>query len=223
MALQGYDLNSIPTGSIERIEILRDGAAAQYGSDAIAGVINIVLKKSTDQLTLNSTASSRRRGDGITTRTSSNYGVKLGDKGGYLNVTGEFATQAVSLPVGRDDAGVYIGPAYGGGANTRGFDQIYTKEIDDAIIKSRGIDRHYFDQRGSTNKAIDALLFFNAAVPLQKDVELYSLVVSVSVIHSSQLFTAYRVGQSVTIRLFTPMVFYRRWITSFQINHSRLV
>jgi iron complex outermembrane receptor protein len=97
----GYDLNSIPTGSIERIEILRDGAAAQYGSDAIAGVINIVLKKSTDQLTLNSTASSRRRGDGITTRTSSNYGVKLGDKGGFLNVTGEFATQAVSLPVGK--------------------------------------------------------------------------------------------------------------------------
>jgi len=170
----GYDLNSIPTGSIERIEILRDGAAAQYGSDAIAGVINIVLKKSTDQLTLNSTASSRRRGDGITTRTSSNYGVKLGDKGGFLNLTGEFATQAVSLPVGNDDAGLYIGPAYGGGANTRGFDQIYTKEIDDAIIKSRGIDRHYFDQRGSTNKAIDALLFFNAAVPLQKDVELYS-------------------------------------------------
>ncbi|MCG8698609.1 MAG: TonB-dependent receptor [Bacteroidales bacterium] len=42
------DLNSIPPAAIERIEVLRDGAAAQYGSDAIAGVINIVLKKSTD-------------------------------------------------------------------------------------------------------------------------------------------------------------------------------
>ncbi len=42
----GTDLNSIPTGAIKRIEILRDGAAAQYGSDAIAGVINIVLKDS---------------------------------------------------------------------------------------------------------------------------------------------------------------------------------
>ena len=42
------DLNSIPPSSIERIEVLRDGAAAQYGSDAIAGVINIVLKKNTD-------------------------------------------------------------------------------------------------------------------------------------------------------------------------------
>jgi iron complex outermembrane receptor protein len=38
------DLNAIPANAIERIEILRDGAAAQYGSDAIAGVINIVLK-----------------------------------------------------------------------------------------------------------------------------------------------------------------------------------
>ncbi|GAA4307852.1 TonB-dependent receptor [Mucilaginibacter gynuensis] len=183
----GYDLNSIPTGSIERIEILRDGAAAQYGSDAIAGVINIVLKKNTDQLSLTSTASTRRRGDGLTTRTSSNYGVKLGEKGGYLNVTGEFATQAVSLPTGNDDAGLYIGPAYGGGANTRGFDQIYTKEIDDAIIKSRGIDRHYFDQRGSTNKAIDGLLFFNAGVPLKQDVELYAFG---GISHRNSQFTA---------------------------------
>ena len=40
----GVDLNAIPVSAIERIEVLRDGAAAQYGSDAIAGVINIVLK-----------------------------------------------------------------------------------------------------------------------------------------------------------------------------------
>lgn len=44
----GVDMNAIPAGSIERIEVLRDGAAAQYGSDAIAGVINVVLKKNTD-------------------------------------------------------------------------------------------------------------------------------------------------------------------------------
>jgi iron complex outermembrane receptor protein len=41
----GVDLSSIPTASIDRIEILRDGASAQYGSDAIAGVINLVLKE----------------------------------------------------------------------------------------------------------------------------------------------------------------------------------
>lgn len=139
----GYDLNSIPTGSIDRIEILRDGAAAQYGSDAIAGVINIVLKKKTDDLAVSSTGSTRRRGDGAVTRTNVNYGVGLGN-GGYINVTTEYATQAVSLPSGKADAGLYNGPIYGGGANTRGYDAIYTKDIDDAILKSRGIDRHFF-------------------------------------------------------------------------------
>jgi iron complex outermembrane receptor protein len=183
----GYDLNAIPTGSIERIEILRDGAAAQYGSDAIAGVINIVLKKTTEELAFSSTASTRRRGDGTTTRTSSNYGVKLGDKGGFFNITGEFATQAVSLPAGKDETGLYIGPAYGGGANTRGFDQIYTREIDDAILAERGIDRHFFDQRGSTNKAIDGLLFFNASVPLKEDVEIYAFG---GISHRNSQFTA---------------------------------
>lgn len=170
----GYDLNSIPTGSIDRIEILRDGAAAQYGSDAIAGVINIVLKKKTDDLAVSSTGSTRRRGDGAVTRTNVNYGVGLGN-GGYINVTTEYATQAVSLPSGKADAGLYNGPIYGGGANTRGYDAIYTKDIDDAILKSRGIDRHFFDQRASgSNAGQDALLFFNAGLPLKNSAELYA-------------------------------------------------
>lgn len=171
----GYDLNSIPTSAIERIEILRDGAAAQYGSDAIAGVINIVLKKQTENIIASTTGSVRRRGDGAATRTGINYGVKIGDRGGYLNASVEFATQAVSLQPGRDDAGLYNGPIYGGGANTRGYDNIYTKEIDEAILKSRGIDRHYFDQRGGgSNKAKDALLFFNTAIPVGEHAEVYA-------------------------------------------------
>ncbi|ACU57848.1 TonB-dependent receptor plug domain-containing protein [Chitinophaga pinensis] len=184
----GYDLNAIPAGAIERIEILRDGAAAQYGSDAIAGVINVVLKKSTDDITISSTASVRRRGDGLTTRTSTGYGFKLGDNGGYLRLTAEFATQAVALPAGKTDAGLYNGPIYGGGANTRGYDAIYTKETDDAILVSRGIDRHYFDQRGGgANRAKDALLSFNAAIPLKEGVELYTFG---GISHRNSEFTA---------------------------------
>ena len=95
----GTDLNAIPAASIERIEVLRDGAAAQYGSDAIAGVINIVLKRSTDELILNVTsganfsknANSQTGGvDGETTNVSANYGLQLGDKGGFINFTGDF-------------------------------------------------------------------------------------------------------------------------------------
>lgn len=95
----GTDLNAIPAASIARIEVLRDGAAAQYGSDAIAGVINIVLKKSTDELILNVTtganftknANDQTGGvDGETTNVSANYGLSLGEKGGFINFTGDF-------------------------------------------------------------------------------------------------------------------------------------
>lgn len=95
----GTDLNAIPTAAIRRIEVLRDGAAAQYGSDAIAGVINIVLDNATDELRLNITtgahftknANEQTGGvDGATTNISANYGLKLGDKGGYINFTGDF-------------------------------------------------------------------------------------------------------------------------------------
>lgn len=95
----GTDLNAIPTGSIKRIEVLRDGAAAQYGSDAIAGVINIVLENATDVLKFNVTTgahfsknSNEQTGgvDGATTNISANYGLKLGNKGGYINFTGDF-------------------------------------------------------------------------------------------------------------------------------------
>ncbi|MCF0055300.1 TonB-dependent receptor [Dyadobacter sp. CY356] len=184
----GYDLNSIPTASIQRVEILRDGAAAQYGSDAIAGVINIVLNKNVDQLTLSSTASTRRRGDGTTTRTNANYGFALGKNGGYLNTTAEFATQAISLLPGNDEAGLYLGPIYGGGANTRAYDAIYTKEIDEKILADRGLDRHHFDRRGGgSNKAKDALLFFNAAIPLAQNAEVYAFG---GISHRNSQFTA---------------------------------
>ena len=95
----GTDLNAIPATSIEKIEILRDGAAAQYGSDAIAGVINIVLKKSTDKLSINLTTganmsqySNDQTGgvDGEKYNLSANYGISLGKKGGYVNFTGDF-------------------------------------------------------------------------------------------------------------------------------------
>src|SRR4030095_16879474 len=49
----GTDLSAIPLGAIDRVEILRDGASAQYGSDAIAGVINLVLKKNVHQFSAN--------------------------------------------------------------------------------------------------------------------------------------------------------------------------
>lgn len=87
----GVDLKSIPAAAIERVEVLRDGAAAQYGSDAIAGVINIVLKERvTGQASLSSGVTTE--GDGFTYDAAVNKGFLIGD-GGVLNLTGNFYHQ----------------------------------------------------------------------------------------------------------------------------------
>lgn len=95
----GTDLNAIPAASIQRVEVLRDGAAAQYGSDAIAGVINIILNKGSGELNLTVTtganfsknANGQTGGsDGEATNVAGSYGISLGERGGYLNFSGDF-------------------------------------------------------------------------------------------------------------------------------------
>jgi iron complex outermembrane recepter protein len=131
----GTDLNAIPVSAIKRIEILRDGAAAQYGSDAIAGVINIVLKDDTDKVSgfvnygvystdadadtsafaeddygvwntdgyrLQKDADGNVIGsdqnfDGGSIKAGLNYGVNLGDKGGFINFSSEFLKKNKTL------------------------------------------------------------------------------------------------------------------------------
>src|SRR5690606_2676688 len=85
----GTDLHAIAVGSLKRIEILRDGAAAQYGSDAIAGVINIVTKDVTDLLDVTAQTGITASRDGAQLKTSANYGFQIGEKG-FVNVTGEY-------------------------------------------------------------------------------------------------------------------------------------
>lgn len=92
----GTDLNSIPVSSIERIEILRDGASAQYGSDAIAGVVNVVLKSNINKLTGSvgtgvHEASFRtdRDYDGEEFLMNGNYGFELGENG-FMNITFDY-------------------------------------------------------------------------------------------------------------------------------------
>lgn len=93
----GTDMNAIPVSAIKRIEVLRDGAAAQYGSDAIAGVINIVLQDVTNKLSLSvttganvSSGSNHQDGgiDGEKIQIDANYGLDLGKKGGFINFAG---------------------------------------------------------------------------------------------------------------------------------------
>jgi len=84
----GTDINAIPMSAIQRIEVLRDGAAAQYGSDAIAGVINIVLKQQTGVTQASGTIGGSSEGGGALRSVSANTGWAIGD-GGYFNLTVE--------------------------------------------------------------------------------------------------------------------------------------
>ncbi len=104
----GTDLNTIPVSAIERIEILRDGAAAQYGSDAIAGVINIVLRKDRGMSVLLS-GGAFTAGDGENGQVAVNYGVPVG-QGGTLSLTGEFLSRDKTNRAGPDEPRV-IGDA----------------------------------------------------------------------------------------------------------------
>jgi iron complex outermembrane receptor protein len=84
----GTDINAIPMAAIQRIEVLRDGAAAQYGSDAIAGVINIVLKEQTGGTQVSASGGGTSEGGGALAAGSANTGWALGD-GGFINLTVE--------------------------------------------------------------------------------------------------------------------------------------
>ena len=96
----GTDLNAIPISAIKRIELLRDGASAQYGSDAIAGVLNIVLKDNDNELNVNATVGFYNANndniipnkvDGFTYKLALNYGTKV-NNGGFIN----FSTEILS-------------------------------------------------------------------------------------------------------------------------------
>ncbi|MCQ4166521.1 TonB-dependent receptor plug domain-containing protein [Tahibacter harae] len=97
----GTDINSIPIAAIERIEVLRDGASAQYGSDAIAGVINIILKDQTDHTDLSLEIGETYAGDGDQYRGAINTGFKFGDEG-FLNLTVDYMKRLETNRAGPD-------------------------------------------------------------------------------------------------------------------------
>ena len=72
---QFVDIDSLPMAIVDRVEVLKDGASATYGSDAIAGVVNVILKKQFTGVDLSATAGSTDRGDGLSQR----FAATLGD------------------------------------------------------------------------------------------------------------------------------------------------
>ncbi len=100
----GADISAIPTDAIERVEILRDGASAQYGSDAIAGVMNIILKKDSKGGSTTVRTGITGEGDGEMLGVSLNNGSTVGEKG-FVNYTIDFSKVTLANRPGKVDAG----------------------------------------------------------------------------------------------------------------------
>ncbi|MCL1678994.1 MULTISPECIES: TonB-dependent receptor plug domain-containing protein [Elizabethkingia] len=112
----GTDLNAIPSFALSRIEVLRDGASAQYGSDAIAGVMNLQLKRDTGKLTgqvsyggyLTDAAKNHTGNwDGDQIQVDLNYGAKVGKKGGFVNVTFSSQYRNPTFRAGVESGNIY--------------------------------------------------------------------------------------------------------------------
>ena len=103
---QGPDISVIPSIALKQVEVLRDGASSQYGSDAIAGVMNFVLKDSDEGASFEAEYGSTYEGDGDQYSISANVGLPIPvAQGGFINISGEYGEiDATSRSVQRTDA-----------------------------------------------------------------------------------------------------------------------
>lgn len=177
------DMNNIPTSAIKRVEILRDGAAAQYGSDAIAGVINIILKDESDGGSVSVTygkhdtqmagaadlletkvgadgnlafvtGGDRERRDGATTTISANWGTEFADKG-FLHLSMESRDKEAT--------------------NRSGFDprEQYSR-LSDGSLDPRELTFDRYNHRFGKADVEDFALFYNMGYEFVDGMELYS-------------------------------------------------
>ena len=100
---QPVDLNTIPVSAIDHIEVLRDGDSAQYGSDAIAGVINVILKKGAQGGDVEVSGGQYSAGDGRQWLGSANFGIPLGDDKGWMRFTLESGNEDNTNRAGPDN------------------------------------------------------------------------------------------------------------------------
>lgn len=147
---QAVDFSLIPSAAISRVEVLRDGSSAQYGSDAIAGVINVMLNDSNEGVRIDAQYGSTAKGDGDKFRSSVNVGLPLGADG-FFNATAEyFESDFTSRGIPRADA-AQVGAALGN-------DQ----------VPFDGLGQRWGDPSGEGLRT-----FFNAELPLGESVDLY--------------------------------------------------
>lgn len=169
-----YDFNAIPVAAIGRVEVLRDGAAAQYGSDAIAGVINIQLD---DSLGFHATGrlGETSQGDGKDAQMSVSDGIALGSDGGFARVTGFYQYQGKTNRALPDTRQQYFGILNGrpvAPSGNYGSGVGLTPSNGALDPREATIDRgtFVFGQPSFHNAAV----FLNSELPLTTDITAYA-------------------------------------------------
>ena len=147
------DFSSLPAAAVKRIEILRDGASAQYGSDAIAGVMNVILKDADEGFSVSAQGGEYYEGDGTRFSVDANGGISLGGRG-FLNGTIEYSSaDKTDRGIARPDATQV--------ANVVGAD----------LVPLDGKGQRWGDPDVETIK-----LFFNGAYDLTDNIEFFANV-----------------------------------------------
>ena len=156
---QGVDLSAIPSLALKQVEVLRDGASSQYGSDAIAGVMNFLLRDDAEGLEIVTRYGETFEGDGTNYMVSANLGMPLGDNG-FLNITGEVRdVEGTVRAAPRADITYQLANGYNAVSDFRTINS-YTSEA-----------TQYW---GTPDVDDDVKLFFNSAIELNDSAELYA-------------------------------------------------
>ena len=171
---QGPDIATIPSIALKNIEVLRDGASAQYGSDAIAGVINFILKDADDGFSVSIDSGEFSEGDGAQTTVQANLGLPLGNSG-FLNMSAEInEADATSRSEQYCESWFCADPNGDNPYNIRsgenGGDAAFLAGLSSANI---GQDSSVVQPWGQPN-AEAARFFFNAGYQIDADTEAYA-------------------------------------------------
>lgn len=156
---QGVDISVFPALALKQVDVLRDGASSQYGSDAIAGVINFQLKDAAEGGSFEAVYGSTYAGDGDNYRVSGNVGLPIGDRG-FVNITGEYGdTDGTVRAAPRNDVLALIAAG-----NTAAADNLTINTFTDEFAQ-------YW---GQPDVSGNLKLFVNSAVELSDAAEVYA-------------------------------------------------
>jgi iron complex outermembrane receptor protein len=165
----GTDISAIPVDAIKSIQVLRDGASAQYGSDAIAGVINIILKDNVSRGSATLRSGITSEGDGEMFGISINNGSSIGDGKGFVNYTVDFSKVGLANRPGTVSA---KGEAFGGtgfGADLADVQEFLSRKPDAGNINgSPETVATKFLINGAYDLSEESTLYFNAAYVFKK-------------------------------------------------------